>query len=120
MKLTSLILLTILAVGCGYGTKTTPAGSAPNIATLLPNNTAAGAPAFTLTVNGTNFGTNSVVYFNGTAQTTTFVSATQVTAMVPATAVANAGMMPVYVRVTVTGPYGPSSQNSNTVDFTVN
>ena len=120
MKLTSIILLTILAVGCGYSTKPNPVGAAPNIATLTPNNTGAGAPAFNLTVNGTAFGPNSTIYFNTVAQPTTVVSATQVTAMIPATAVANSGMMPVYVRVTVTGPYGPSSQNSNTVNFTVN
>ncbi len=120
MKLTSIILLTILAVGCGYGTKTNPVVATPNIATLTPDNTGAGAPSFNLTITGTAFGANSVVYFNTVAQPTTFVSATQVTAMIPATAVANAGMMPVYVRVTVTGQYGSTSQNSNTVNFTVN
>ena len=120
MKSTCIILLTLLAVGCGYSAKPTPMGTTPNISILTPNNTGAGAPAFTLTVNGTAFGTNSVVYFNGAAQPTTYVSGTQVTAMIPATAVANSGMIPVYVRVTVNGQYGPASQNSNTVNFAVN
>ena len=120
MKFTSIILLTILAVGCGYATKTTPVPNAPNISALLPNNTAAGSPDFTLTINGTAFGAHSTIYFNGAVQPTTYVNGTQVTAMIPAASVANSGTMPVYVRVTVNGPYGSSSQNSNTVNFTVN
>jgi IPT/TIG domain len=120
MKIASMILLTILTAGCGYKTASTPMTATPNIATLTPNNTAAGAPAFTLTVAGTAFGSASVVVFNGVLQPTTFVSATQVTAMIPGTAVANAGAIPVLVRVTTNGQYGQVTQNSNPVDFTVN
>ncbi len=122
MKLSLVILLTIVAAGCGgYGSKTSTPGTASSIAALVPNNTGAGAPAFTLTINGTGFSTNSVVFFNAVAEPTTFVSGTQVTAMIPATAVAASGAMPVYVRVTTGGGmYGPTSQNSNTVNFTVN
>ncbi|HZR55388.1 MAG TPA: IPT/TIG domain-containing protein [Terriglobales bacterium] len=123
MKLSLVILLTILAVGCGgYGSNNvSTTGAASNISALVPNNTGAGAPAFMLTINGSGFSANSVVFFNATAEPTTFVNATQVTAMIPATAVATAGAMPVYVRVTTGGGmYGPTSQNSNTVNFTVN
>ena len=123
MKLSFIILMTILATGCGgYGsnTPTTPTGATPQIATLTPNSTGAGAAAFTLTVNGTAFTSASIVYFNGAAQPTTFTNATQVTAMIPATAVANSGAMPVLVRITTNGQYGQVIQNSNSVDFTVN
>ena len=46
---------------------------------------------FTLTVNGTNFTSDAVVNWNGAAQTTTFVSATQLTASIPATLAAFPG-----------------------------
>jgi hypothetical protein len=40
--------------------------------------------------------------------------------MIPTAAVAAPGTMPVFVRVTTGGGmYGPTSQNSNTVNFTV-
>ena len=120
MKFASIILLTLMTAGCGYKTATTPMSATPNIAALTPNNTAAGAPAFTLTITGTAFGAGSVVYFNGVAQPTTFVGATQVSAMIPGTAVANTGAMPVIVRVTTNGQYGTVTQSSNAVNFTVN
>jgi IPT/TIG domain-containing protein len=125
MKLSLVLLLTIVAAGCGgYGSNyQAPAATAggSKIAALVPANTGAGAPSFILTVNGTGFSSNSVVFFNTAAEPTTFVSSTQVTAMIPATAVAASGTMPVYVRITTGGGmYGPTSQNSNAVNFTVN
>jgi hypothetical protein len=123
MKLSLVILLTIVAAGCGgYGSNSMPTtGSASNISTLVPNNTGTGAPSFTMTINGSGFTTNSVVFFNAVAEPTTFMSPTQLAAMIPASAIAASGAMPVYVRVTTGGGmYGPTSQNSNTVNFTVN
>jgi hypothetical protein len=123
MKLSLVILLTIVAAGCGgYGSNSMPVtGAASNISTLVPNNTGTGAPSFTMTINGTGFSTNSVIFFNNVAEPTTFVSTTQIMAMIPSTAVAATGTMPVFVRVTTGGGiYGPTSQNSNTVNFTVN
>jgi hypothetical protein len=123
MKLSLVILLTIVAAGCGgYGSHSMPVtGAASNISTLVPNNTGTGAPSFTMTINGTGFSTNSVIFFNNVAEPTTFVSATQLVAMIPSAAVATTGTMPVFVRVTTGGGmYGPTSQNSNTVNFTVN
>src|SRR4029078_2367220 len=46
----------------------------PTIAALSPDSAFTGA-AFTLTVNGTGFGTGSIVRWNGTDRQTTFVSA---------------------------------------------
>ncbi|HKV06064.1 MAG TPA: IPT/TIG domain-containing protein, partial [Candidatus Acidoferrales bacterium] len=66
----------------------------------------AGGTAFTLTVNGTGFvkdtgsGKPSTVNFSGKAETTTFVSSTQLTAAIPAGDVSTAGT----VNVTVTNP----------------
>jgi uncharacterized delta-60 repeat protein len=70
----------------------------PTLASLSPSSVVAGSSDFTLTVTGTNFGSNSVVLFHGTALSTAFVSATQLTAQVPASAVATAGSYDVVVR----------------------
>jgi hypothetical protein len=59
----------------------------PTITSLSPNSVFAGSQTFTLTVNGSNFLPGSlatVVRWNYTALTTTYVSSTQVTAAVPA------------------------------------
>lgn len=87
---------------------------APTIASLAPATAVAGSGAFMLTVNGTGFVAGSVVTFNGTALTTTFVSTTQLTAAVPAAAIATAGMP--NVTVTNTAPGGGTSA---TATFTV-
>jgi hypothetical protein len=104
------VLLTAVAaigVGCGYSSHaTTPQqpGTMPAIAQLTPPSTAAGSSDFTLTVQGTNFGSKAVVNFNGTAMATTFDSATEVKAAIPASAVATANSA---VPVTVTNPGTP-------------
>jgi hypothetical protein len=65
-------------------------------------------------VNGTNFVAASFVSFGGTARPTTFVSATQLTAAIPAAAIATTGTAP----VTVTNP-GPGGGVSSPVNFTI-
>jgi hypothetical protein len=72
----------------------------PAISSLNPVSAAPGGAAFTLTVNGTGFVSGAVVDWNGTALATTFVSATQLTASVPAALIASAGM----ATVTVVNP----------------
>jgi IPT/TIG domain len=127
VKATLLVTLTALTLGCGYSSKAAPpvAGTVPAIAALNPSSTAAGSAAFTLTVNGSNFNSNAVVNWNGVAQTTTIVSANQVTMTVPATAVATAGTVAVTVTnpgVAGTGPYGGGgtmAETSNSMSFTV-
>ncbi len=51
---------------------------------LSPATATAGGPGFTLTVTGTNFIGGSVVRWNGADRATTFVSATRLTAAIPA------------------------------------
>jgi hypothetical protein len=60
----------------------------PVIGSLSPAQVPAGSPAFTLTINGTNFFSTSVVEFNGASLPTTYVSANVLTALVPASSVA--------------------------------
>lgn len=104
MKLLMVILLAATGVGCGYSKHAiTPVqpGTMPTIAQLTPPSTAAGSSPFTLVVDGTHFGSQAVVKFNGAAMTTTFISGTEVTATIPASAVATANPA---VPVTVTNP----------------
>jgi subtilase family serine protease len=49
---------------------------------LSPGSAVAGGAGFTLTVNGANFATNSVVLWNGAKRATTYVSGTQLTAAI--------------------------------------
>jgi hypothetical protein len=96
----------------------------PTIAQLTPPSTAAGSSDFTLTVQGTNFGSKAIVKFNGAAMATTFDSATEVKATIPASAVAAAGK----AKVTVTNPGTPgglygggtAAATSAAMDFTIN
>ena len=87
---------------------------APILNSISPTSTIAGSSTFTLTVNGTNFVPASVVNFNGVAKTTTYVSATQLTASIPDTDITTAGTYP----VTVTNP-APGGGTSGSQTFTV-
>jgi hypothetical protein len=70
----------------------------PTLASLSPGTATTGSGSFTLTLTGTGFGAGSTAIFNGIALGTTYVSATQLTAQVPASAVAVAGSYDVVVR----------------------
>jgi IPT/TIG domain-containing protein len=105
LKTAVLVSLIATATACGYGSKnynTTPtAGAMPAIVQLSPGSTTAGGAAFTLTVNGSNFGTKAIVNWNGVAQTaTSFVTNNQLMVAVPASMIANSGN----VQITVTNP----------------
>jgi IPT/TIG domain len=129
MKHLAIILLTALTaatLGCGYSAKSSAAqpGAMPAIAELAPTNTNAGGSAFVLTVNGTNFSSSAAINWNGGAQNTTRISANQLTANIPASAITN----PATVPITVTNPgtsmgiYGGGTlpETSNAMNFTVN
>ncbi len=73
---------------------------APVVSSTSPTSLAAGTSATTLTVNGSGFVSSSVVMWNGTALTTTFVSSTQLQASVAANSINNGAT----VQVTVANP----------------
>lgn len=75
------------------------------ITTLAPNTTVAGGPAFVLTINGTGFTSGASVQWAGTALASTFVSATRLTATVPANLIRAAGLF--LVTVVSGGPATP-------------
>jgi hypothetical protein len=81
---------------------------------LAPTAVLPGASGFTLSVSGTGFVSGTTVNFNRTALATTFVDSEHLTAMVPASDIANAGTAP----VTVVNP-APGGGESNVVFFQV-
>ncbi|MGH3371851.1 MAG: LamG-like jellyroll fold domain-containing protein, partial [Nocardioidaceae bacterium] len=95
-------------------TITTASNPAPTTTGLNPASSPAGGPGFSLTVAGTNFVSSSVVLWNGTDRATTFVSATQLTAAIPAADIAATGT----ATVTVFTP-APGGGTSNAQTFTI-
>ena len=86
--------------------------SAPVLNSLNPSSTIAGGPAFTLTVSGSNFVSNSTVTWNGANRTTTFVSSSQLTAAIPAADIATQGTASIAVL-------NPGAATSNALTFTI-
>jgi uncharacterized protein (TIGR03437 family) len=78
---------------------------APSLASLSPSWAVPGAAAFTLTAAGAGFTANSTVQWNGGPLVTKFVSASQLTAGVPAALIATKGT----AIITVMGDGGPSN-----------
>lgn len=105
------LLLALSIAGCGYGSGAMNGAPAPAVMQLMPTSVMHGSPTFSMTVNGTNFAADAVVYFNGNVLPTAYGSTTQVTAQVPSADVAASAMVNVYVR--------SNGRNSNMVIFTI-
>ncbi len=88
----------------------------PTTTSISPASKTVGDSQFTMTVNGTNFVSNSTVNFNGSPRTTSFVSSVQLTATIPASdlTVATSSAL-----ITVANP-APGGGTSNAQTFTVN
>jgi len=114
--LLSLSLATLAACGGGGGAPPPPqpTNPVPNITSLSPSSATAGGASFTLTVNGANFVSSSVVQWKGTNRSTTFVSATQLQAAISASDIGVAGT----AQVTVFSP-APGGGTSNAVAFAI-
>jgi len=87
----------------------------PTLSSLSPSSRTAGGAGFTLTVNGSNFVSASVVHWNGANRTTTFVSGTQLTAAIASSDIATAGT----AQVTVFTPT-PGGGTSTALTFSIN
>lgn len=88
-----------------------PGGEISTLSSINPNTTQEGSVAFTLTVMGTNFTSESHVLWNGRTKTTSYVSATELHAQIDVTDIAHASTIPVSViRGAVV---------SSTVNFTI-
>lgn len=86
-----------------------PAGAV--LTSLTPSSAALGSPSFTLHVVGTGFDSASKIYFNGGEETTTFVSATELTTGVDMSTAGAAVEVPVVVE-------GGNGAASNELKFT--
>jgi hypothetical protein len=129
MKMISVLLLAMLVSGCGYSKPMASGpqpGAVPSIMVLSPPNTPAGGSAFILTINGSSFNQDAAVNFGGAHPTTAYVTTNQLTAMIPASAIATSGT----VAVTVTNPGhagggiygagGTTAETSAPMNFIVN
>ncbi|MGB9409545.1 MAG: hypothetical protein WCA89_18570 [Terracidiphilus sp.] len=77
----------------------------PALIILSPGSVTAGGAAFTLTITGKDFTSVSTLAWDGVALTTTYKSAAQLTALVPASLIASEGT----ARITVTTVGGATS-----------
>ena len=124
MKLTRLFFIVLFVfcyvsckkneVSSGGGGGGTTQNPTPATLSISPNAALAGGASFTLVVNGSGFINSSVIKWDGNILTTTYVSTTQLTAIVPATNIAAAGTAAISV---FTGT--PGGGTSNTVPFTI-
>lgn len=91
-----------LHLGPGVG-----AAPAPVANTLSPSTTTNGGYSLPVTVTGSNFTTDSLVQYNGVTVPTTFISSTQITGTIPATAMLAPGTG--QVQVVTPAPGGGAS-----------
>lgn len=104
----------------------------PSVSSISPSSATTGGAGFVLTVNGGSFSSNAVVVWNGSPQTTSFVSSSQLTAAISSTQIAQPDTAAVYVynptggtetvgttSVTATNTNGCGARGSNAVSFTV-
>ncbi|WP_243303088.1 hypothetical protein [Geothrix oryzisoli] len=84
----------------------------PQITMLSPASAYVGGPAFTLTIMGSGFPPDAQIQWNGIPMPTIYVSATTLTAAIPATALAAVGT----AQITVSGA---DLATSNPIPFTI-
>jgi hypothetical protein len=80
-----------------------PYNLAPSLTSISPSSILSGSTDTVITLTGTGFTSGSSVLINGTALATTYGSATQLTATVPADALASLGWAPVTVTTPAPG-----------------
>lgn len=91
-----------------------PSNPLPVVSSLNPRSATAAGPAFTLTVDGTNFVSGAVVRWNGSNRATTFVGASRLQAAIGAADIS----APDSASVAVFNP-APGGGLSNALSFTV-
>jgi hypothetical protein len=99
---------------CDVGAVEFAPNPVPSLTSLNPATTQAGGNDFILTVNGSNFMDGSVVQWNGSARTTTYISATQLSAQIKSADIASQGS----ASITVFNPE-PGGGVSNSLTFTI-
>ncbi|HUO13447.1 MAG TPA: Ig-like domain repeat protein [Verrucomicrobiae bacterium] len=105
---------TALSCGGGGGGGGQQSNPVPSISSLSPTQQAAGSQSQTLTINGSNFITNSTVTYNGVAHTATYVNSSQLYISLSQGDMATAGSY----SVVVSNP-APGGGASSPTNFTV-
>lgn len=113
------VLLFLLSTGCGGGSGTAGTGGPPPeqipiVSSLAPSEATAGTSSLNLVVLGSNFENGAVVQWSGTALSTSWQSATELTATVPASDLSVVGT----ANVTVANP-APGGGVSTSRTFTI-
>jgi len=93
---------------------TTTYNPVPTLSSIAPATALGGAPAFTLTLNGSNFIPGSRVFWNGSYRATTFVSGSRLMASILASDISDVGPASVMVFTPV-----PGGGTSNVMTFTI-
>ena len=86
----------------------------PKISAILPTSVASGSSDTTITVTGTGFNQDSTVMLNGNSLPTTYASATQLSATVPAASIASLG----WAAISVSNP-APGGGTSSILPLSV-
>jgi len=108
----------LLLPACGYD----GCADVPVLASISPTSANAGASAFTLTLTGRHFHSDTILFFGSTELTSTTVNETEMTADIDAQYIASPGTIEVYVSgipggSNLNGPCGGGA--SNKLPFTV-
>jgi hypothetical protein len=116
----ALVLLVVFAAGCGGGSNNSSSNQTPNnpvpaVTGLTPPSATAGTANTSVKIAGSGFVSGSTVQWNGTSLTTTYISATALSATLPASDLANGTV----AKITVANP-APGGGTSAATEFTVN
>jgi trimeric autotransporter adhesin len=102
-------------IGCGGGGSSTSGknqATGPIVSSISPNTVQAGVGNTTLSVSGSNFVSASIVTFNGKQLPTTYISASLLSAVIPASDLTSGDTVPI-------GVTNPNSSPSTTVLFQI-
>ncbi|PYX92721.1 MAG: hypothetical protein DMG71_17245 [Acidobacteria bacterium] len=118
MRIITVLLAVLMGSGCGAGNGKRPLGAmfssavvVPAITALSPTSVPVNSVPFMMTVNGTNFGTDAIVFWNGIPQKTTVITPQQLVVAITDADLTDSGLVHIFVRT--------GGQNSNTADFVV-
>src|SRR6185437_96995 len=122
LPLLLLLSIDIFFTGCGGSSQST-AGSGPtqtgatvSITSISPTSIPAGESDLKLTVLGTGFQSSSVVQANGASLSTQFVSATELTAVIPAADMTSGAVLNISVLTGTSSTAGVGSPVTLDVD----
>jgi hypothetical protein len=111
--------LSLLLAGCGGGSSSSSSSTTqnpvPRISSISPTSASVGSQALALTVTGSNFISSSVVRWDGSSRTTTYISGSQLRAAITGNDLATAGT----AAVTVFNPT-PGGGTSGSASFAIN